>query len=154
MEEDKKLNGITKYSGWFGIAGAVIVLIGYILDKVNVINLSYKEETIILGILLTLWLIEEALSFDKKHKIISTLTLFLMSFFAFKYLSKSIDILNTNYKEELMRTLDISFNYIYFTYIYINSLLKKLLIKATEYIKTAQEEYEEKIKGRDKNEKV
>ena len=151
MEEEKKLNGITKYSGWFGIAGAVIVLIGYILYKVNLINLSYKEETIILGILLTLWLIEEALAFDKEHKIISTLTLFLMSFFAFKYLSKSIDILNTNYKEDLMRILDISSNYIYFTFIYMNSLLKKLLIKATEYIKTAQKEYEEKMSTQKEN---
>lgn len=145
MEEEKKLNGITKYSGWFGVAGAVIVLIGSILDKVNIINLSHKEEIIVAGILLTLWLIEEALAFDKEHKIISTLTLFLMSFLIFKYLSKSIDILNTTYKEELMRTLDISFNYIYFTYIYMNSILKKVLIKATKYIKTAQEEYEEKI---------
>jgi len=151
LEEEKKLNGITKYSGWFGIAGAVIVLIGYILDKVNLINLSHKEEIILAGIILTLWLIEEALAFDKEHKIISTLTLFLMSFFAFKYLSKSIDILNTNYKEELMRTFDISFNYIYFTYIYINSLLKKLLIKATEYIKTAQKEYEEKMSTQKEN---
>jgi len=151
LEEEKKLNGITKYSGWFGIAGAVIVLIGYILYKVNLINLSYKEETIILGILLTLWLIEEALAFDKEHKIISTLTLFLMSFFAFKYLSKSIDILNTNYKEDLMRILDISSNYIYFTFIYMNSLLKKLLIKATEYIKTAQKEYEEKMSTQKEN---
>ena len=151
MEEEKKLNGITKYSGWFGIAGAVIVLIGYILDKVNLINLSHKEEIILAGIILTLWLIEEALAFDKEHKIISTLTLFLMSFFAFKYLSKSIDILNTNYKEDLMRILDISSNYIYFTFIYMNSLLKKLLIKATEYIKTAQKEYEEKMSTQKEN---
>ena len=113
MEEEKKLNGMTKYSGWFGLVGAVIVLIGSILDKFNLINLSHKEEIILAGIILTLWLIEEALAFDKEHKIISTLALFLMSFLIFKYLSKSIDILNTTYKKDLMRILDISSNYIY-----------------------------------------
>lgn len=146
MEEVKEEKRFKRFSEGILIIYALAILIGYLLDKFNIVNFSYKAQVIIGVIGLASRIIDEISTFNKKHKIISSLMIILVSYYGFRYVSNSLNIINTNYNDELSRTLDIDATYINFTIIVLLSYLKTFLIKAMEYIKTAQEEYENKYK--------
>ena len=106
-----------------------------------------KNDNILLfamGSIPLLYIIISIIKFDKNHKIISSLTIILLMYFIYKYTNAILNFVNTTFENDLIRRLQFNSVTINILYSVLTFTLAPLFVKASEYIKTAQEEDEEK----------
>ena len=124
-----------------------IIVINELLLIFKVIGKNDNILLFAIGSIPIFYLIISIITFDKNHKIISSLTIILVMYFIYKWTNGTLSILNTTFESDSVKESAVMDAKINITYAMITFILAHLFVKASEYIKTAQEEYEVKNKN-------
>ena len=121
-----------------------IIVISELLLIFKVIGENDNILLFAMGSIPLFYIIISIIKFDKNHKIISSLTIILLMYFIYKYTNAILNFINTTFENDLIRRLQFNSVTINILYAVLTFILAPLFVKASEYIKTVQEEDEEK----------
>ena len=142
---------INKFKTMFALSYLAIMMIIYIILRLKLIGENDNILLFAIGSIPLFYLIISLITFDKNHKIISSLTIILIMYFIYKWTNVTLSILNTTFESDSIKASAVMDAKINITYAMITFILAHLFVKASEYIKTAQEEYEEKMSTKKEN---
>ena len=134
------------YKRFLIIAGLGFYIYVLILEKYKILE-EVREARILLiiGLIVSALLgINLILDFDKSHKIVSTFVILVFILIFFNYLKEGIKALNKTYIDEFSEMLNLNLANRELNLIVIISFIREPLIKISDYIRSAYDEYDDK----------
>ena len=134
------------YKGFLIIAWLGFYIYVLILEKYKILE-EVREARILLiiGFIVSALLgINLILDFDKSHKIVSTFVILVFILIFFNYLKEGIKALNKTYIYEFSEMLNLNLANRELNLIVIISFIREPLIKISDYIRSAYDEYDDK----------